>query len=510
MSRSIDLLLSDIRLSLAEMGEGGGRVSASTYDTAQVIRYGSQFDALSPAFAWLLARQGDDGGWGDPAVPLGRDVPTLAAVLSLNSRGIAPQAQARGLAFLRTHAERWAPPLPEDIPIGVELILPRLLEEAQAAGLDTPVEPYAAVVAMGLRRRALIEKFQPAAGTSAVHSWEAWGTEPDAALLDQADSLGHSPAATAAWIRKAAGRSALADTASRAQRYLERAAAATGEGIPGVVPTVFPIDRFEKLWAPYALLLTGLLDHPALKSAVDALLDDIAEALQRRRGMGFSDSFDPDGDDTAAGLAVLLAAGRPADMAFLERFEEGEHFSTWPHEMNVSLSTTTRAVHALALAGRDVQKHRDFLAGRQLPDGRWVADKWHQSWLYTTCHAVAAMLSSDDATHQHAVDAAIAAVLAAQSPEGGWRDTTADLTATETAYALLTLLSCGAARQEQEAVQRALRGGYRWLSGHYQPFASDGVACWIGKEAYRPQRVDRSFEAIALAALALRFESDPR
>ena len=505
MSSQLELTLQDLSALTHEMGKGGGVLSPSVYDTAQVLRHHPSAHDPQAAISWILSKQRPDGGWGDPAVPLGRDVPTLAVVLLLHQRGVAAAEQDSALTFLRGQAEQWHAPLPMDIPIGVELILPRLLDEANAMGLNLPMEPYAALTALGDKRRAMMAKFVPVAGTSAVHSWEAWGITPDPALIDGAGGLGHSPSATAAWLGKAAGNPELAEHAARAEQYLRDAADATGTGIPGVVPTVYPIARFEELWLPYALLIAGLLDDPRLSEAIRPLLDSIEEGL-RRGGLGFSDHFDPDGDDTAAGLAVLIKSGREVDLASLEHFESGEHFCTWRHEMAPSLSTTARAVHALSLGGHAVEPHQNFLLRHQLPNGRWTADKWNESWLYTTLHAVAALVDSTVPAHVRAVQAAVEAVIDSQQNSGGWGFTNG-ATATETAYAVLTLYAAAEASGNSEVVDAALDRAYRFMQDACQAGGLEGPACWIGKETYRPYRVDRAFELIALAALAVREEA---
>src|SRR5206468_11903416 len=113
-----------------------------------------------------------------------------------------------------------------------------------------------------------------------------------------------SPAATAAWLHAAAGHADLADACATARRYLTQAAAATGMDIPGVVPTVWPIARFEQATSLYTLLIAGLLDHPRLRDVLKPQIDDLAAAM-RPNGLGFSDYFAPNGQTTAAALAVL-------------------------------------------------------------------------------------------------------------------------------------------------------------------------------------------------------------
>lgn len=280
----VDILLTDLRSLIANLGKNGGLISPSVYNTAQVLRMCSPQQGVWPAVDWLLEQQQADGGWGDPAAPLTRDVPTLASVLALHTYGnrkATRDAVREGLAFLGQQVDKWRQPRPDDLPVGVELLLPRLLDEAAALGLELPREPYTTLIALGKHRRWLITQNQPGAVTTAVHSWEAWGTNPDPALIDGAGGVGHSPAATAAWLKAAAGRSDLADVREAAQRYLAQAAAATGEGIPGVVPTAWPITRFEQSFVLYILLIAGLLKHPQLQNIVRTQVNNLADSTLR-------------------------------------------------------------------------------------------------------------------------------------------------------------------------------------------------------------------------------------
>ena len=504
MSRIIDILLSDLRSLITNLGKDGGLISPSVYDTAQVLRLFPPQHGVWPAVEWLLGQQQADGGWGDPAAPFARDVPTLASVLTLHTYGnrkATREAARAGLTFLRRQANQWRQPLTDEVPIGVELLLPWLLDEAAALGLELPRESYARLVALGKHRRWLIAQMQPGADTTAIHSWEAWGTNPDAAMIDGAGGVGHSPAATAAWLKASVGRTDLADVRVTAQRYLVQAAAATSERIPGVVPTIWPIARFENLFCLYSLLITGLLDHPTLEDVVQPQIDDLARAL-RPNGFSSSDFFIPDGDDTAAGIAVLCAAGHQVDLAVLRQFENDTHFYTFPGELQPSLTATARAVHALTFSGEEVTRPQTFLIERQCPDGRWSADKWHSSWLYTTLHVVLALINSGHTGHIRALKSAVDAMLAYQYADGGW-GMGSKSTAIETAYAVLILLTLRAYGIAEHGVLHALQKAYQWLLRNYRPFHMSEDKCWTAKELYRPYRVDRAFELSAMLALAL-------
>jgi hypothetical protein len=270
---------------------------------------------------------------------------------------------------------------------------------------------------------------------------------------------------------------------------LQQAAAATGTGIPGVMPTVWPIARFEVLFGMYALLIAGLLDHPALSDVVQPHLDEIRASLTSA-GFSFSDHFAADGDDTAAALAVLSARGEKVDLSVLRYFEHDDHYCTWRQELQPSLSATARAVHVLSQADVPVEAQQRFLLERQREDGRWAGDKWNSSWLYATWHAVLALQPS---SHHEALAGAWQAVLNHQHADGGW-GLGGVSNATETAYGVGILHQL---QRHGYCATGPLAQAQQWLLHNYRPFAPATFACWLGKEVYRPLRVDRVFELVA-------------
>jgi hypothetical protein len=498
----VDMLLADLRVLVRDLGKDGGLIGPSTYDTAQVLRLAPPATGIQQTLDWLVAQQQPDGGWGDPAIPLARDVPTLAAILALRMYALSPadhKVVQAGVAFLRQHARIWEGPLPDELPVGIELLLPRLLDDAEAAGLIIPREPYADIIALGRQRRRMIAQVVVRPGSTPAHAWEGWGEHPDLDLLDSYGSVGHSPAATAAWLRATAGRTDLANERHAAHRYLEQAARATGEAIPGVVPTAWPITRFEQSNALYALLVGGLLDHAGLQDVVQAQVRDLAQAL-RAEGLGFSDHFTPDGDDTAEALAVLQAAGHAIDLAILDRFAHDDHYCAYPGELQPALSVTAHAVHVLRLCGQDSAHAQQHMIACQLPDGRWCGDKWNGSWLYTTCQVVVALEGTD---HHEPMRRAAQALLAAQHADGGWG--AHGSTAEETAYSVLALRALLRDGDGDPALRQALERAEEWLLRDYHPSNQGTLPCWQAKQIYRPRRLARVIELAATfpsAALA--------
>ncbi|GAB4188934.1 MAG: hypothetical protein OHK0022_01060 [Roseiflexaceae bacterium] len=486
-----DSILVAIRDIAHDLGRSGGWISASEYDTAQVLRLAPPEDdrAVLPALTWLLARQHSDGGFGDPFAPQLRAMVSLAVALCFHHYAARFPHLAgpcdRALAFVR-HSAGYV--LTDDIAIGAELIMPRLLDEAQALGLELPKAPFAALLDLGKQRRALIAATQPGAGTTATHSWEAWGVTPDPALIDASGGVGHSPAATAAWLHGARDRADLLLYRQRAQAYLTRASAATANGLPGLFPTVWPNDRFEQIFSLFAMSCAGLLRHPLLRETVAPLLRDLAEQIEPH-GLSFSSYFTPDGDDTATAMILLAQAGYHVDHRLLNPFNRSEHYATWPGEMHMSLSTTVHALHALALLGQPIDNTLAGLIRRQQPDGCWSGDKWHSSAFYTTGHAILALR---EAGQLDPLRSALRWLLSQQQPCGGWGHGTP--TTIETAYSVLALRPFA----DVPGVSRALRRSqYVLLRGISEPLWYSGSARWIGKTLYRHYYVDRMFELCA-------------
>jgi hypothetical protein len=491
----VDSLLTELRSLIQDLGQDGGLIGPSIYDTAQVLRLAPPASGVQQTLDWLVSQQQPDGGWGDPAIPFARDVPTLAALLALHlyarSAGDRKVIHA-GLAFLQQQALCWSAGLPDALPVGAELLLPRLLDDAENAGLAIPRAPYAGIIALGKRRLAMIADLPIHPGTTPVHNWEAWGAAPDCAPIDSYGSVGHSPAATAAWLRATSDCAELADARAAAHRYLDHAALATGVDIPGVVPTAWPITRFEQSNALYALLVGELLDHPSLQDVIQPQIRALAAAL-RPAGLGFSDAFTPDGDDTAEAMAVLQSAGYPIDLATLRRFAHGDHFCAYPGELQPALSVTAHAAHVLRLCGQESGRAQEHMIASQLPDGRWCSDKWNGSWLYTTSQVLVALEGSRCA---EAMWQAAQALLAYQHPDGGWG--AHGSTAEETAYgqlALRTLLRAGAG---DAALRQSLERAEAWMVAHYRAFERSMYPCWQAKEIYRPHRLARMIELVAI------------
>jgi len=496
----IDPMLTELRALIADLGKGGGIISPSVYDTAQVLRLYPPNEDVEPAFQWLLAQQRADGGWGSAETPYARDVPTLAASLALHThyQGKQQAAVDAGLTFLQQQADQWAE-LPIDaLPIATEMILPYLIEEANTCGLALNPAPYAILYQLRNRKREKIGKRPLQAGAAPTYSWEALGQHVDTLLPDQSGGIGHSPAATAAWLRQATRHSELAESCATARRYLAKAAAATRMGIPGVVPNVWPIVGFELSYAPYALLITGLLQHSALQDVIDPIMDELWVIMKRGHGVSFGQYFTPDVDETGVAMAVLQAAAYAVDHSVILQFENGNHFCTFQHELNPSVFSNAHALKALATVGKRYPAAEDFLLKRQCNDGRWQADKWHNSWLYTTLEVA---LTLDHLGHTIPVEKALKSFLQNQKSDGGWGGS-CQSTRAETGYAIIALQMAQKRGYLDPQGAYALERGFDWLQREWQSPTKTDEMLWLGKELYTPYRVDRIYELSALLSVA--------
>lgn len=134
----IDRVFMQLRSVIHSLGRGGGSMTPSIYETAQVLRFCPEHVETDKVTAWLLSCQQPDGGWGEARQPLYRIVPTLAAVLALRCQGTFGPLRKACLAGQRFLEEQDRPVEVSDgayLPVAIELILPRLLDEIDDMGM---------------------------------------------------------------------------------------------------------------------------------------------------------------------------------------------------------------------------------------------------------------------------------------------------------------------------------------------------------------------------------------
>ncbi|AXF77972.1 hypothetical protein LU604_23820 [Erwinia tracheiphila] len=491
-------ILTELNTLLSDMHDGG-YVGPSVYDTAQLLRFHPNPPDRAGIYRWLIKQQHEDGGWGSPDFPLHRQVPTVAAILALHEAQPQPEGAAAALAaaavYLAQERDLYADTIPDDAPIGAELILPQLCRQAAALFPHLAYPRYGALYEAEAARLGKVESLTAVpSGHPLLHSWESWGRSSTEVTPDVFGSIGISPSATAVWLGRACAENP-ACLPEHATRYLHNASRATGVGIDGVVPNVWPIDVFEPCWSLYSLHLAGLFSHPALSTVVQNIATNI-QAILTPRGLGPALSFASDADDTAIAAAVVQLSGHSLTCYPLHQFEKGDLFVTFPGERNPSLSTTIHAVHALSLLGTTAPDARAYIENSKSADGVWKNEKWHASWLYPTSHAVAALAHGMPSWRDNDV---LYKILEAQHLSGGWGAGAAP-TQEETAYALFALhvMNDRVNAPLREKLVSAVARAREWLLVRYQSNQLPITPLWIGKELYCPQRVVRVTELAGL------------
>jgi hypothetical protein len=486
-----------VRILLRKVGQHGGSITPSVYETAQVLRFSPHLVEAENVTNWLLHRQQPDGGWEHPEAPLYRIVPTLAAVLALHEQGRGRQARAAaeaGVRYLAAQTQVIDPSSAQYLPVAMELILPRLLDDAEAAGIALPRGRFQHIDELRQLRLALIGRFASAPNSPPMFSWEAWGTEACPELVGAIGGVGHSPAATAWWLRLDGGHQLATGARERAQAYLAAASQAGGAGIRGVVPGPWPMNRFEQSFVLHMLVISGLAARREIAGAFAPQMRDLQSLLTRNRGVGFSDCFSPDGDDTAAAVGVLAVCAEQVDGELLAPFRRPDHFVGYPFEMHIAHTVTARATQALGALGYDVEPWRRAIVAGQQPDGWWRSEKWNRSRLYGTLIALSALPPGPCPVKA----AAARGFLQQQQADGGWGCFGAS-TPVETAFGILALWRIAQDTGIERDCLEAIVYAHNYLRVHGALQGVGAHRMWISKDLYSARRID---QAVILSALA--------
>ena len=501
MKKNEQVLTVELRQLIRDLGKNGGMMGPSIYDTAQVLRFAPPRNGVKRPLAWLLAQQQPDGGWGDPLIPLARYISTLASLLTARKYSEyygCNEAIEAGLQYLEKNPPRLSDPLPDDLPTGVELLIMRLLDECKEVGLEVNMEPYQPLLKFGeerLNRLKQIKDISLLLRHRAIHSFEGWGESALPEVVHPTDGVGSSPAATAFWLNKAADQAHLQPQREQAEAYLRNASKATGVDIVGVVPNAWPIYNFERAFGLYAVLLAGMIHDEMLADVIDMQAAELARTYGSK-GVGFTDSFVCDGDNTAVTISIIRAVNKPIDASVLDQYAHAGHYSGYIGELQPSLSVTAHAVHALSY-GHNIPHNSpvfDYILERQQPDGTWSADKWNGSWMYVTTRILNALIETP---HQDVLQQGVQGLIAKQNNDSGWGSRGVS-NAEETAYVVLLLQALDDQSLLLEKHKASLYSGYGWLLANYEPYKKVETNNWLAKEAYCPQRIARIMELTAV------------
>jgi hypothetical protein len=514
MSSSTSYAEQATRLVAAADQDSWGSVRPSLYETARVLATAPWLPGESRRISYLLEQQAPDGSWGEGPEHY-RLLPTLSAVEAALAvlRRHGPSAEVtgrleaavnRGLAALR--ALPAAGPWPDTA--AAEILVPDLIAKinkrlgSAAAGEDPSGTGHRDLPGAGSppvpvpggyheSAPAHVAGRYGSAGSLPVkfhHTFEGIDAHIAPALVPDVEGiLGSSPAATAARATRtpAATARAAADLTAVAERY------------GGLFPEAVPIRVVERLWA------TAALAHAHLPTATLPTIRRWVEEIHDPQGVRGAPGLMPDADDTAMAVLVSSLVGPPHDPAPLDLFHNGSHYDCYIGEDTGSVTANAHALQALVsylrhrptahhTHGPRVAKLRDWLTGRQHPEGHWT-DKWHASPYYATERSVTALARNGGHQASRATGAAVEWTLATQRADGSWGVWGG--TAEETAYAVKILLT--AAPTPRHA--RALDLAETYLSTVSRP-GHRHSALWHDKTLYAPTVM---IEAEVLAAREL-------
>jgi hypothetical protein len=415
----------------------------------------------------------------------------LAPAMSGKGEGQAEDASGGDGDGESGSSERFGQPVqPVILPVAFELVLPTLLQDARALGLNLPqnladrYEPY---------RQEKLKKLAEVPShnlkySSAVYSLEFCGSNlpaPPETLLHVADGgVGVSVAATA-WlylhtppdqvslrermyrflldnrIPGAEGGGASGSNGSSGNDGNDNSAAATS--VASAWPVITCIDTFEWIWAYYNLHLWQRranvsleANYPELQAEVERCMGELYQSWSEKVGLGTASRFLPDSDSTAMAYLVLQESrsgngynqsqnqnnNREVRLdALAPYWREPGYLVTYAFERDPSTSANIHALEALTVAGRlaDANRLVAFLEEQRRGLPFWQ-DKWHISPYYPTSHALIAYCRLDTSTTRATAGLIARWIIQSQNPNGSWGWETRLGTMEETAYALQALI----------------------------------------------------------------------
>ncbi|MDX3064373.1 MULTISPECIES: prenyltransferase/squalene oxidase repeat-containing protein [Streptomyces] len=418
---------------------GTSPIASNAYTTAWAARLRKDGEPLFPAARqWLLDQQLPDGSWGGVIkMPYDRTISTLAAAVALacDSGPGDPRAQQAvddGCRYLREHGGEWRHHYAETC--AFETIVPQLLSEARALGLQVPYQEFTDLEeARAAKLRLIPLERLVSEPTSLLFSLEGIPQLPDIApqlthFLSQNGTLGNSVASTIAYYSATGNPQSL--------RFLESVQAEDGG-----FPEFHPYEIMEKLWVLHHLHRARLLRDPSQYTAW------LREVLGETGLVAFSSSFStPDSDDSSMSLVLLHEFAPTYDSSRqlhgLLSFENLTNFADFPYARQTSLAPNARVLQAL-LKQPDryrpqIDKALQYVLGEQHDDGKWC-DYWNVSPYYGTAH-VAFSLTTPGLSRSiiaEPLNKAYQWLIRSQHRSGVWGF--GDGTPEETAYAVLAL-----------------------------------------------------------------------
>ncbi|WOL20371.1 Bifunctional levopimaradiene synthase, chloroplastic [Canna indica] len=378
-SDRIETLVKEIKEIFRSMNDG--ETSPSAYDTAWVARIPSADDPNKPHFPtildWILKNQQEDGSWGEPSIFLLYDrlVCTLSCVLALKTWKTGEELVEKGLNFLRTHVEDLEKQSESLITCGFEIAFPAMLNEAKILGIDFPYYLPCLQNIAKFREKKISRipvQVMHSVHTTLLYTLEAFQEvvqwEKILKLQSADGSFLSSPSATAVVYMKTGDNKCLEFLTNVVNRFGDN------------VPTQYPIDLLERIWAIDTIQRLGI-DHHFTKEIMDTL-DYVYRNTGKQGASWGRDNPIPDIDDTCMALRLMRLHGYPVSSDVLEYFRDNDgNFICFPGQTHRGVSDMFNLYRftQLAFPGEKILKEakafgQEYL--RNCVENNDVDDKW--------------------------------------------------------------------------------------------------------------------------------------
>ncbi|PRQ26098.1 putative ent-copalyl diphosphate synthase [Rosa chinensis] len=325
-----------------------GEISISAYDTAWVALVEDVNGTCSPHFPssleWIANNQLEDGSWGYKDVFSAHDriISTLACVVALKSWSLHPDKCDKGMRFFRENLDKIEDENSEHMPIGFEVAFPSVLEIARSLNLEVPDESpvlHEIYACRNLKLSKIPRDILHNVATSLLYSLEGMAGldwEKLLKLQSRDGSFLFSPASTAYALQQTNDQNCMS--------YLSRIV----HKFNGGVPSVYPVDLFERMWAVDRLQRLGLSRYfePEIKECVRYV-----SRYWTDKGISWvRNSEVPDIDDTSMGFRLLRLHGHKVSAEVYEYFKKGSEFFCYPGQSSQAVTGIYNLYRASQLA----------------------------------------------------------------------------------------------------------------------------------------------------------------
>ncbi|KAH9723884.1 Ent-copalyl diphosphate synthase [Citrus sinensis] len=357
----------------------GGEISTSAYDTAWVALIkdidGNDAPQFPSCLQWIADNQLPDGSWGDDKIFLAHDrlINTLACIAALKSWNVHLDKCEKGISFVKGNLSKLENENEEHTTCGFEVAFPSLLEIARSLDIEIPDHSHVLQNIYAMRnfklKRIPKEKLH-SVPTTLLFSLEGmpeldW--EKLMKLQFQNGSFLFSLSSTAYAFMQTQDENCLKYLTQVVRRF------------NGGVPSSYPMDLFERLWAVDRLQRLRISRY--FRSEIKECMDYIYRYWNEKGIFSGRNTRIPDIDDTSMGFRLLRLHGYDVSADVLQYFEEGGEFFCFLGETSQAITPTFNLYRASQVQFPEekiLEKAKQFSARflREKQAANKLLDKW--------------------------------------------------------------------------------------------------------------------------------------